>query len=135
MKPNDGNWLGQPSGPASDLSINRRAVMPAALGNFIQPGIASELQDEHQTITAQLTPMNDQGQLGKSRPIEVSHFDGRDISFHHPLPLASRRAFVSIEDERLGSWEALVELGWCRFNRMGNYTSGGRFVRPSARSA
>ncbi len=135
MTTNNDNWLGQHAMPMNKPNSNRRAQLSNKLNNFIQQGIANESNDQAQTVAANLTPLDDRGQLGKSAQIEVSHFDGREISFHHPLPLASRRAFVSIEDERFGSWEALVELGWCRFNRMGNYTSGGRFVRPAAKTA
>lgn len=87
-------------------------------------------QESSEPVAAHITPLDDRGQLGPSTRVEVNTMDGRDISFHHHLPLSTRRAFVSVEDDILGSWEALVDLSWCRFNRMGHYTSGGRLVRP-----
>ena len=105
------------------------------LGCVQQGTVEISEQDLEKTISAHVTPMNDRGQLGAPTKVELNIDAGRDVSFHHQLPLSARRAFVSVEDEHLGSWEAIVDLSWCRFNRRGYYTSGGRFAEPAERSA
>lgn len=135
MTTNKDFWQGKQIPPAISFDSNRRKPTSGKLKQFVQQGTVEHSCDHDHSVSAILTPMDDRGRLEKSIQVTVSSFDGKDISFHHPLPLASRRVFVSIEDEQLGNWEALVELGWCRFNRMGHYTSGGRFVRPAAKTA
>ena len=92
-------------------------------------------QDLENTITAHVTPLDDYGKLGTTTKVDLNILDGREVSFHHQLPLSARRAFVSVDDEYLGSWEAIVDLSWCRFNRRGYYTSGGRFAVPATQTA
>jgi hypothetical protein len=86
-------------------------------------------------VTARIVPFNDSGERGPESLVELSSCDGRGVSFHHQLPLSARRALISVEDEDFGNLEAEVSLSWCRFNRMGHYTSGGRFVQPTGRIA
>ncbi len=86
-------------------------------------------------VAARIVPLDDRGEPGPESQVELNSWDGRDISFHHQLPLSARRALISVEDEDFGRLEAEVSLSWCRFNHMGHYTSGGRFVQPAGRIA
>ena len=74
-------------------------------------------------------PLDEQGRPGDAHSVEVSNVDGRSITFHHVSPLWSRRAMVELQGHREGRFAAEVDLSWCRFNRKGRYTSGGRFVQ------
>jgi len=87
------------------------------------------------TIQARIALFDKQGQLGPSYPVEVKDFDERGIAFDHRLPLTDRRAMVTLEGPGMGRLVAEVDLGWCRFNRGGQYTSGGRFVRVLGKTA
>ena len=84
---------------------------------------------------AQLTPLDDQGQPEPASLVRLSSCDRRGISFEHGRPLSARRALVTMDDADLGRLEAEVQLSWCRFNHTGHYTSGGRFVQPTAKIA
>jgi hypothetical protein len=51
------------------------------------------------------------------------------LGFYHPSPLPYRRVIASIE-QTPGEWLGfLMDLNWCRFNRLGWYESGGRFLQ------
>ena len=86
-------------------------------------------------IAARITPLDDRGEPGPESLVQLSTCDKGGISFHHQLPLSARRALVSVEDADFGRLEAEVSLSWCRFNHMGHYTSGGRFVQPADKIA
>jgi len=91
--------------------------------------------DNASAVRARIALLSDQGQLGPSHQVNVKHFDQRGIAFDHRLPLSARRAMVTIEGPGMGRLVAEVDLGWCRFNRGGQYTSGGRFVQVIGKSA
>jgi hypothetical protein len=84
---------------------------------------------------ARITPLDDRGQPGPESLVRLSSCDRRGLSFEHRLPLSARRALVSVDDADFGRLEVEVQLSWCRFNHMGHYTSGGRFVQPMAKIA
>jgi hypothetical protein len=84
---------------------------------------------------ARITPLDEWGRPGLVSLVRLSSCDRRGLSFEHPRPLSARRALVTVDDANLGRLEAEVQLSWCRFNRMGHYTSGGRFVQPAEKIA
>ena len=130
------SWLEQHAAGEAKDKLARELGRNAGQACGVQQGTVEvgELK-QGQVVSAQITPLDDSGRLGNSTSVDVHSISGREIAFHHPLPLKTRHAFVSVHDEDVGSWEALVDLSWCRFNRMGHYTSGGRFVQPAARTA
>ena len=98
---------------------------------LVQPGqIESASRDISEPVPMKFIALDDQGKPGSAATVELHQCDRHGISFHHPLPLNARRVLVSLQNSNYGPWEAEVELSWCRFNRMGHYTSGGRFVPP-----
>lgn len=121
--------------PKTKTSVESRRESMEHRCRVQQGTVEMSKADLENTIPAHVTPLDDRGQLGSPTRVELSISDGRDVSFHHQLPLSTRRAFVSVEDEHLGSWEAMVDLSWCRFNRRGYYTSGGRFAEPAMKTA
>jgi hypothetical protein len=84
---------------------------------------------------ARLTPLDDRGQPEPESLVRLSSCDKRGISFEHHRPLSARRALITVNNADFGRLEAEVQLSWCRFNHMGHYTSGGRFVQPMAKIA
>ena len=86
-------------------------------------------------LTALMTPLDEQGRPGKTRPVRLAELNERGLAVEHQLPLRDRRALVTVDDPKVGSFTAEVDLSWCRFQPGGRYTSGGRFVHPWRRSA
>ena len=130
------DWLTQYASAPQNDQQRRSSPLEKLAACSIQQGVVElDRQELKKTIPALVTPMDERGRLGPSTSVDLKLHSDRDLSFHHQLPLSARRAFVSVEDEHLGSWEAIVNLNWCRFNRMGYYTSGGRFAEPAARTA
>ncbi len=84
---------------------------------------------------ARIALVNEQGHLEPMCRVDVESCDERGLSFHHDLPLSARRALVFLEGTSKETRVAEVDLCWCRFNRRGHYTSGGRFVRPAGKTA
>ncbi|MGI9427844.1 MAG: hypothetical protein ACR2NM_04255 [Bythopirellula sp.] len=127
MKPNQ-----QSRSRSSHLDQNEielRRLISAAVAQHRNPQIVDELPlTPGSQLQAKILPVDEQGSTGPSFQIEVSDFDERGITFHHPQPLHGRRALVVLEGLKLGRIAAEVDLSWCRFTRRGQYTSGGRFV-------
>ena len=130
-------WLKQPASSTNPVGL--RFNLPdlstdtSTVQQTVQQGVV-EMSSTH-VVAARIVPLDDSGEPGPESQVELSSCDGRGISFHHQLPLSTRRALISVEDEDFGRLEAEVSLSWCRFNRMGHYTSGGRFVQPTGRIA
>ncbi|MCA9257771.1 MAG: hypothetical protein KDA61_01170 [Planctomycetales bacterium] len=80
-------------------------------------------------LAARLTPLDARGMPGETRDVALHSVDERGIAFDHRLPLADRRAMVTVESPQLGRIVAEVDLSWCRYRTGGGYTSGGRFVQ------
>jgi hypothetical protein len=81
-----------------------------------------------------LTPLADDGvtPLNKTFTVAGKHLSERGLGFYHPKPLPYRWVIASLERSP-GEWLAfLLDVSWCRFNALGWYESGGRFVRPMA---
>jgi hypothetical protein len=130
MTINKFGWLNQLDFSTTSTATRRNL---AALGCTVQQGVVEE--SAAPAIAARIVPYDDAGKPGPVSLVELSSCDRRGISFHHQLPLSARRAVISVKDEDFGNLEAEVSLSWCRFNRMGHYTSGGRFVQPPGRIA
>jgi hypothetical protein len=79
-------------------------------------------------VTARITPLDAQGSPGEPCDVDLQQFDSRRLTFAHRLPLADRRAVVSLEAPQLGQLVAEVDLSWCCYREGGGYTSGGRLV-------
>jgi len=79
-----------------------------------------------------LTPVGPDGQhLEMRHPIVVigKHISERGLAFYHQEPLPYRRAIISFET-RQKTWVAfLIDLNWCRFNKLGWYEGGGRLLQ------
>jgi len=96
-------------------------------------------------LRAKIIPIDAEGRPGRSHPVEIENVDRHGITFQHELPLSDRRATIVLEGPVLegpvlegpGSscLTAEVELSWCRFRRVGHYTSGGRFVAHAGKTA
>jgi len=127
------NWLYQPHDPTKSVEVRRNLSALTSDTCAVQQGVVDGKSSP--VIAARIVPFDDAGEPGPESQVELRSCDHRGISFHHQLPLSARRALISVEDEDFGSLEAEVSLSWCRFNRMGHYTSGGRFVQPSGRIA
>jgi hypothetical protein len=139
MTINKFGWLNRPSRTTNPLGLRRNlSILRADADDFqqevtVQQGVAD--MDASRAIAARIVPLDDSGEPGPETQIELNSCDRRGISFHHQLPLSARRALVSVEDAEFGRLEAEVSLSWCRFNRMGHYTSGGRFVQLAGKIA
>jgi hypothetical protein len=80
-----------------------------------------------------LTPLADDGRtpLDGTFTVAGKHVSERGLGFYHPKPLAYRRMIASLERGD-GDWVSFVlDVSWCRFNSLGWYESGGRFLRPA----
>ena len=133
MTINQPNWLDQPTQSSNLVKLRRDFSVSVGKGCAVQQGIVEP--SASLGIAARIVPFDDQGLPGPEALVELNSYDRRGVSFHHQLPLSARRALISVDDEDFGSLEAEVNLSWCRFNRMGHYTSGGRFVQPAGRIA
>lgn len=137
MTINRSGWLNQPSSSTYPVGLRRNlSTLPAdtcTVQQTVQQGVV-EMSSSH-AVAARIVPLDDSGEPGPESQVVLNSYDGRGISFHHQLPLSARRALISVEDEDFGRLEAEISLSWCRFNRMGHYTSGGRFVQPAGRIA
>jgi hypothetical protein len=133
MTTNKINWLNQPYHSTKAVELRRNLTALTADSCTVQQGVVDGCSSP--AIAARIVPFDDAGEPGPESQVELSSCDHRGISFHHQLPLSARRALISVEDEDFGNLEAEVSLSWCRFNRMGHYTSGGRFVQPTGRIA
>ncbi len=122
--------LNQSYGSTNTVEFRRNMSVDACT---VQQGIVEGSSSS--AVAARIVPFDDSGEPGPESLVELYSCDGRGVSFHHQLPLSARRALISVEDEDFGSLEAEVSLSWCRFNRMGHYTSGGRFVQPTGKIA
>jgi len=85
------------------------------------------------SIRARLTPRDERGNLGTPTLVDVVEIDERGLTLEHSFPLSDCRVRIQLEGRRALSAE--VELTWCRFNQLGHYTSGGRFVQPLKKTA
>ena len=127
-------WLKQPSSSTNPVGLRHNNLSDLSTDTCpVQQGVIDG--SSSQAVAARIVPLDDRGEPGPESQVELNSWDGRDISFHHQLPLSARRALISVEDEDLGRLEAEVSLSWCRFNHMGHYTSGGRFVQPAGKIA
>jgi hypothetical protein len=132
-------WLKQPANSTNpvrlrlNLSDQSTDTCPVQQGVTVQQGVVE--MSPSLAVAARIVPLDDRGEPGPESQVELNSWDGRGISFHHQLPLSARRALISVDDEDFGRLEAEVNLSWCRFNHMGHYTSGGRFVQPAGRIA
>lgn len=126
-------WLKQPSSFTNPVGLRRHLSDLSTDTCAVQQGVV-EMGSSY-AVAARIVPLDDRGEPGPESQVELNSWDGRDISFHHQLPLNARRVLISVEDEDFGRLEAEVSLSWCRFNRLGHYTSGGRYVQPAGRIA
>ena len=126
-------WLKQPSSSINPVGLRHNLSARTPDTCPVQQGVVDGSSSH--AVAARIVLLDDRGEPGPESQVELNSWDGRDISFHHQLPLSARRALISVEDEDFGRLEAEVSLSWCRFNRMGHYTSGGRFVQPAGRIA
>ena len=126
-------WLKQPSSSTNPIGLRRHLSKLPTDTCPVQQGVVDG--SSSYAVAARIVPLDDRGKPGPKSQVELNSWDGRDISFHHQLPLSARRALISVDDEDFGRLEAEVNLSWCRFNHMGHYTSGGRFVQPAGRIA
>ena len=126
-------WLKQPSNSTNPVGLRHNLSELSTATCPVQQGVVE--MSSSLVVAARIVPLDDRGEPGSESQVELNSCDGRGISFHHQLPLSARRALISVEDNDFGCLEAEVSLSWCRFNRMGHYTSGGRFVRPAGRIA
>ena len=133
------DWLKQPASSTNPVGLRHHlSKLPTDTCAFqqdvtVQQGVVE--MSSSLAVTARIVPLDDRGKPGLESQVELNSWDGRDISFHHQLPLSARRALILVDDEDFGRLEAEVNLSWCRFNHMGHYTSGGRFVQPAGRIA
>lgn len=97
--------------------------------------VPAALESSADAEIARVTPLDDRGEPGPESLVRLRSCDRWGLSFEHPTPMSARRALVTVDDADFGRLEAEVRLSWCRFNRMGHYTSGGRFVQPAAKIA
>ena len=125
--------LNRPSSSANPIGFRHNLSVLMADTCPVQQGVVD--MNSSLAIAARIVPLDDQGEPGPESQVELNSCDEWGISFHHQLPLSARRALISVEDEDFGRLEAEVSLSWCRFNRMGHYTSGGRLVQPAVRIA
>lgn len=123
------------------LGIESRALDPIQAGSNAFDCRHHSIGQSHSTSTtrpsrkAYLMLLDGQGEIGTSCRIEVRDFDKRGITFHHRRPLHDRRALVVLEGPNQTKIAAEVDLTWCRFSQLGQYTSGGRFVSLADKSA
>jgi hypothetical protein len=122
--------LNQPYGSTNTVELRRNMSVDAC---SVQQGVVEG--NSSSAVTARIVPFDDSGEPGPESLVELYSCDGRGVSFHHQLPLSARRALISVDDKDFGRLEAEVNLSWCRFNHMGHYTSGGRFVQPADKIA
>ncbi len=79
-----------------------------------------------------LAPAGTDGRpLPDRSPIIVvgKHISERGLAFFHPEPFPYRRAIVSFQRRQRGWVSLLIDLNWCRFNRLGWYEGGGRLLQ------
>lgn len=133
MTINKYGWLNQPAISINTCESRRNLSALTADSSTVQQGVVDG--SSTRAVAAWIVPFDDRGEPGPESQVELTSCDHRGVSFHHQLPLSARRALISVEDEDFGSLEAEVSLSWCRFNRMGHYTSGGRFVQPAGEIA
>lgn len=128
--------------PASGNLCGRGLVPGAEVANAVRSLLASSFSADRMTERRRdhrypfphlvlLTPVLPEGATDDATSIVAV---GRALSisglgFFHPTPLPYRRVIASIE-QTTGQWVGfLMDLNWCRFNRLGWYESGGRFVQ------
>lgn len=139
MTANKSGWLSQSLRSTNPVKLRRNLSMLTAdacvtqSDMIVQQGMVDG--DSSRGVAARIVPLDAEGEPGPESHVELNSCDNRGISFHHQLPLSARRALVSVEDADFGRLKAEVSLSWCRFNHMGHYTSGGRFVSPVGRIA
>ncbi len=114
-----------------DQNIALRRQMSAAVAKL---RVSSDSAPER-FVQARLTPIDERGNWKSSLVVDIKDFNERGITFHHQLPLSARRAMLVIESPQATRFTAEVDLTWCRFNRTGRYTSGGRFVQLVGKTA
>ncbi|MEO2048416.1 MAG: hypothetical protein ABGX16_17830 [Pirellulales bacterium] len=86
-------------------------------------------------VQARITLHDRFGTPGPTHRVRIKKFDRHGITFSHRRPLHDRRVLVSIESPTIGQFVAEVDLSWCQFSCLDNYTSGGRFVQLANQSA
>jgi hypothetical protein len=79
---------------------------------------------------AKLIPLESEDAAPTAKPMVVA---GKQISaggfgFFHQQPIIERYAQILFEKPSGGQFAVTMELRWCRFNRLGWYESGGRFL-------
>ncbi|NOY43398.1 MAG: hypothetical protein GXP26_16385 [Planctomycetes bacterium] len=122
----------------TNQNIALRRQVSAAVAKLRVPcehGPAAKESVSSDSLQARLSPIDQRGRWKSSLAIDIKDFDERGITFYHQLPLSDRRAMLVIESPQLGRLTTEVDLTWCRFNRTGRYTSGGRFVQRASKSA
>jgi len=123
----------QSSGKRLAASRPAMAFVPQCIPQCVDE--AKNRIPESGPTAARIALVNEQGQLEPMCHVDVESYDERGLSFHHSLPLSARRALVFLEGTSKETRVAEIDLCWCRFNRKGHYTSGGRFVRPAGKTA
>jgi len=82
-----------------------------------------------------LTPVTADGRQVVGEPVVVvgRHLSVRGLDFYHFAPLAHQYVVASFDRGDGGQLHVLVALRWCRFNHLGWYENGGRFVQKLAK--
>jgi hypothetical protein len=130
VAPASGNLCGRGLIPGADVANSVRSLLAAS---FSADRLIERRRDHRYPFPqlVLLSPVLPEGSLIDTPPIVAV---GRALSvsglgFYHPVPLPYRRVIASVEQSP-GAWLGfLMDLNWCRFNRLGWYESGGRFLQ------
>ena len=76
-----------------------------------------------------LTPLAEDGRAitGESITVIGKNISRCGLSFYHSVPLAYRRARISVENSEI-AFAAEIDIHWCRFSKPGWYESGSRLI-------
>ena len=78
-----------------------------------------------------IQPVNAESLLPCGEPVVAvaKQLCEKGIDFYHPSPIPFRYVIASLQIPQ-GTWLSfLVDLKWCRFNELGWYENGGRFLK------
>jgi hypothetical protein len=130
VAPASGNLCGRGLIPGADVANSVRSLLAASYSSdrMIERRRDNRYPFPHLVLLAPVVPDGGLNEtppvVGVGRALSVS-----GLGFYHPVPLPYRRVIASIE-KNPGEWVAfLMDLNWCRFNRLGWYESGGRFIQ------
>jgi hypothetical protein len=104
----------------------------------LHPGVIVERRRQVRVaapVLFRLTPLDEDRQLVSDQSIVVvgKNISQRGISFIHNRPLPYRRARLTLIQPGMGTFDAEMDISWCRFTRPGWYESGGRLLRAANR--